>query len=71
MIKKEFVKEAKKIYGNKYDYKTIKDEKLEPYSMIPIICDRHGLFFQTVYDHLDGKGCFECYRNKEKLTDDE
>lgn len=61
MIKKEFIKKAKEIYGNKYDYKEVPDIHLEYYTMIPIKCDKHGLFYQTVYEHLNGKGCFDCY----------
>lgn len=71
MTKEEFIKKAREVYGKKYDYKYINGTKLYPNTIIPIFCDKHCLFFQTVYDHLDGKGCFECYRNKEKLTDDE
>lgn len=61
MNKKEFIKKANEIYGNKYDYKEVPDIHLENYTMIPIICDKHGLFYQTVYEHLNEKGCFDCY----------
>jgi hypothetical protein len=70
MTKEEFIKKAREIYGKRYDYKNISQTNLEPYTMIPIFCDKHGLFYQTVYDHLQGKGCFDCFCQGEELTDD-
>lgn len=64
MTRAEFIDKAEKIYGNKYDYRSVQNIDLQPYNNIPIICDKHGLFFQSVYDHLEGKGCFECYKEK-------
>lgn len=64
MTRAEFIDKAKQIYGDKYDYRNVPNIDLQPYNNIPIFCDKHGLFFQSVYDHLEGKGCFEC--NKEK-----
>lgn len=69
MSKKEFIEKAKSIHGEKYDYKTIPDIELENYTMIPIICEKHGIFYDTVYNHLQGKECFICYLEKRKMTD--
>ena len=65
MTKNDFIKKAKEIYGDKYSYRSVNDTHLEPYNNIPIHCDIHGLFFQSVYDHLQGKGCYECGIEKE------
>ena len=64
MSKQEFIEEANKIYGNEYTYEYVNDDNLEPYTSIPITCKKHGLFYQTVYQHLNGAGCFECYKEK-------
>jgi len=62
MCKEEFIKKAKELYGEKFDYKNITDNKLESYSTVPIICLKHGIFYTSVYDFLHGEGCFECNR---------
>ena len=69
MTKQEFIEQAKAIYDNSYDYKYIQQEELKPYDSIPIICSKHGLFYETVYQHLKGNGCFKCLLKKEKMTD--
>lgn len=60
MTRKEFIEKANEIYKNRFSYDKITNEKLETYSVVPIYCDRHGLFFQTVYHHLSGIGCDDC-----------
>jgi hypothetical protein len=65
----EFIKEAKLIHGDRYDYslvnyKTSKDK-------IKIICDKHGVFEQTPDSHVNAKSnCQMCVNNK-KLTTEE
>lgn len=55
---KEFIEKAKKIHGNKYDYsESIYGGTKNP---IKIICPKHGEFYQTPNDHLNGKGCPMC-----------
>lgn len=72
MRKKEFIEKANKIYDNKYDYKCIPEHMdLKPYNNVPIICEKHGLFYQSLYYHLNGLGCFECYKEIQKLTDEQ
>ena len=66
MNRTEFIKKAKQIHKEKYDYKNISNVKLENYSIIPILCEKHGLFYDTVYNHLEGKECFECFIEKLK-----
>lgn len=69
MSKDEFVREANKVYNFEYEYKCVPNWELENYSNVPIICNKHGLFFQSVYDHLQGKGCYKCFNEKRNLTE--
>lgn len=53
-----FIKEAKKIHGDKYDYsKTIYVKAKEK---VIITCPKHGDFLQTPNSHLRGNGCPGC-----------
>ena len=54
----EWIKKAKEIHGDKYDYSRVKYSGY--YGKICIICPIHGEFWQRAYDHLHGKGCKEC-----------
>ena len=62
----EFVEEAKKMHGDKYDYSRViyvKNNK-----NVRIICPEHGEFMQTPYKHLTGCGCPMCYNKIRGLT---
>lgn len=61
-----FIKLAKKVHGNKYDYSISKYNKKK--SIIYIICPKHGLFKQTPDSHLKGHGCTECAGRKRRTT---
>ena len=52
----EFVKKAKKIHGDKYEYISYLGTKMPS----PIVCKEHGIFYQCPNDHLSGKGCPLC-----------
>lgn len=54
----DFVKKAKKIHGDKYDYSESIYVKTK--TPINIKCPKHGIFKQTPNDHLSGKGCPIC-----------
>ena len=55
----EFIQEAKKIHGNKYDYSLV-DYKAAKVK-IKIICKVHGAFEQSPNNHLTKKrGCYKC-----------
>ena len=58
----EFIKRAREIHGNKYDYSKIKIETLKnkEKEKISIICSEHGEFWQTPASHLNGCGCPKC-----------
>lgn len=54
----EFIKQAKGIHGERYDY-----HKIDYYSNhknVVIICRQHGEFPQTPSNHLGGAGCPKC-----------
>lgn len=54
----DFIKKARNIHGDKYDYS--KSLYLGSREKIEIICPLHGSFFQLATNHLSGKGCKEC-----------
>lgn len=61
----EFIEQAIKIHGDKYDYSKV--EYINAKTKICIICPKHGEFWQAPSDHLQGKGCNKC-GGKNKLT---
>jgi len=67
--KEDFLKKAKEIHGDKYDYSKIDYKSISV--SIKIKCNTHGIFEQTPSTHILKKsGCPKCYGNK-KLTTDE
>ena len=56
--KDEFIKKAKEIHGEKYDYSLV--DYINAKTRVEIICPLHGKFTQIPYNHLSGKGCKEC-----------
>ena len=54
----EFIKRAKEVHGDKYDYSKV--EYIDNKTKICIICPKHGEFLQTPNDHLNGYGCKIC-----------
>lgn len=54
----EFIKDAKLIHGNLYDYTKVnyKGNKVK----VEICCKEHGYFTQIPHNHLYGKGCNLC-----------
>lgn len=56
----EFIKKAKSIHKDKYDYKLV-DYKSSTLDVI-IICDKHGEFIQRPANHLNGANCLYCGR---------
>lgn len=61
----EFIEEAKKIHGNKYDYSLV--EYTNRLAKVKIICPLHGEFQQTLGSHLRGRGCQSCNSSKGEL----
>jgi len=69
MIKKtteQFIVDAIKIHGNKYDYSKV-DYKNNR-KKVEIICEEHGSFFQTPMSHLHKNICKKCSIKKQKLS---
>lgn len=58
----EFIEKARKVHSDKYDYSN--SEYIGTHSKVEIICPEHGSFFQTATNHLSGKGCKQCGRDK-------
>lgn len=67
-----FVTRAKKIHGDKYDYKNV--NYINNRTPITITCPKHGDFLQTPHEHLCGCGCPYCAKEKKselkKTTND-
>jgi len=55
---KQFIIDAKKIHGNKFDYSLV--EYIGCQKKIKIICYKGHIFEQTPNNHLSGYGCKEC-----------
>lgn len=64
----EFIKKARKIHGNKYDYSKV--IYVDSKTKICIICPIHGEFWQIPRNHLFGNGCPLCApRHKIDIND--
>ena len=58
----EVIEKANDVHQNKYDYSLITDYKNDRIKY-PIICPEHGVFYQTLNNHIQGKqGCPKCGR---------
>lgn len=55
----EFIKRAKKVHGNKYNYSLV--EYKNSHSHVSIICEKHGVFRQSPTNHISNRrGCPKC-----------
>ena len=55
----EFIKRAKEVHGDKYDYSKV--DYVNANTKVCIICKKHGEFWQTPYRHICRKqGCPKC-----------
>lgn len=59
-----FIKKAKEIHGNKYDYSKVVYTGCR--NKVCIICPEHGEFWQVPYYHLAGNGCKKCFDEKRR-----
>ena len=64
--KEDFIKEARKVHGDKYDYSKV--EYLGTHTKVCIICPEHMEFWQAANSHLRGIGCPKCSREKKTST---
>jgi hypothetical protein len=56
----DFIKDAIKVHGDKYIYTKANLEHRREDGKVCIICPKHGEFWQTPNNHLQGDGCKEC-----------
>ena len=63
----DFIKKAKSVHGDKYDYSLVEYKGSK--NKINIICLVHGTFSQEANSHLIGNGCPSC-AGKNKTTDE-
>jgi len=54
----EFINNAKKVHGDKYDYSLV--DYIGALNKIKIICPIHGIFEQAPSNHLSGNKCYMC-----------
>lgn len=59
MIKEVFLTRAEKIHKNKYLYTALLD-CVKITGIVDIICPCHGIFAQSMHNHLNGSGCPRC-----------
>ena len=65
---KQFINEAIKVHGDKYDYSKV--EYINDRTEVCIICPEHGEFWQKPNSHLQGSNCPKCAGNAKKTTED-
>ena len=58
MNTQEFIRKAREIHGDKYDYSKV--EYINNRTKVCIICPVHGEFWQIPYTHIKGFGCSRC-----------
>lgn len=68
-----YIEKAVKVHGDKYDYSLLKDfmpmHRVD--EKIPIICKKHGVFYQDRSNHLHGQGCPKCQHENMFFTTEE
>jgi hypothetical protein len=63
----DFINDAIKIHGDKYDYSKVK--YINSQEKVIIICKNHGEFEQKPNSHLNGQGCGKCAGRKRQNND--
>lgn len=61
----QFIVDAKKVHGDKYDYSKVNYDTKNV--KVCIICPKHGEFWQTPNGHLRGAGCPKCLNKNQYL----
>lgn len=65
LTNEEFIKRAKEIHGDKYDYS--KTKYINKRTNVIIICPIHGEFIQNPHNHnMQKQGCPECGKERAK-----
>ena len=60
--KDNFIEKASNIHKGKYDYSLVNYTRSN--QKVKILCPKHGVFEQKPNDHLSGRGCPKCKREK-------
>ena len=69
MNTEDFIKRAKEIHDDKYDYSKV--NYTGTFNKVCIICPEHGEFWQTPNGHLSGAECIRCsYKKRGKKKND-
>lgn len=63
----QFVVDAKRVHGNRYDYSQVIYEDAK--KKVAIVCVIHGVFTQRPNDHKNGNGCPRCLIKRKKTTE--
>ncbi len=63
----EFIKRAKAIHGDFYDYSLVEYRRVT--EKVKIICPVHGVFEQNGMSHLCGKICLQCSKENNPIYD--
>lgn len=66
MTTEEFIRKAKEIHGDRYDYSKTVYNGIK--NKLKIICPEHGEFWQVAYDHLRGFKCEQCKYDNNRMT---
>lgn len=64
----EWIDDAIKIHGDRYDYKNVVYNGY--YEPVRITCRQHGPFMQRPFLHIRGHGCTKCNRGEVMCTND-
>lgn len=62
----EFIKRAKEVHGDKYDYSNVEYTTMA--NKVNIMCHIHDVFSQSAGSHLCGRGCPKCARENSSIT---
>jgi hypothetical protein len=54
----QFIEKARAIHGKRYDYSQVEYDR--SHNQVSIVCQRHGVFLQAPFYHLQGHGCAYC-----------
>lgn len=60
----DFIRKARAVHGNRYDYSKV--EYVNNKTIVEIVCQKHGSFYQRPDSHLNGKGCAFCGLDKHR-----
>ena len=63
----QFIKKAKQVHGDKYDYSLV--EYTHTHAKVKIICPLHGEFEQMPSAHCNGHGCKKCNKGGWRFSD--